>query len=421
MVIINTLENGVRVALEPMEGIRSAALGIWVRNGARDEPPELNGMSHFIEHMLFKGTSSRTAKQIADSMDAIGGQLNAYTAREYTAYYARVLDTHFGAALEILADMFFNSRFDAGEIAKERNVITEEISMYKDTPEDLAHDALSETLYPGDPLGASILGTPESIGAFKRGDFIEYIETHYTPDRIVVSAAGSLDPDAALEAIAKVFGSFRRRSVPANFPDGRVRFTPGSKAVAKDIEQLHLCVGFPGIPTGSPKTYDLAVLNTMLGGGMSSRLFQHIREDKGLVYSIYSYTQGFKGEGLLSVYAALAPENAPETLDLIMAETDKFRRREVGAKLLADTKEQIQCNYLMSLESSSTRMTNIGRGLLMLGRVYSPEEISRFIDAVTEESVKALANEILDPERVGIATVGKSERVLRAGMSAPAT
>ena len=399
------LSNGVRVVMEAMPQVRSVSFGIWVRNGSRNEMPRENGISHFIEHMLFKGTKERTAAEIADHMDAIGGQLNAYTAKEYTAYYTRVLDSHFDTALDVLADMFFCSQFAGDEIAKERNVILEEIAMYEDTPEDLVHDLLQASLWRGDSLGAPILGTEESINAFDHAMLKAYFTDHYCPENTVLAIAGNFDEAAVIEKFEERFKAFPRSAY--SFPSFETDYQPCFVKKEKDIEQLHLCMSFPGLPLGSELTYDMAVLNTLFGGGMSSRLFQNIREKNGLVYSIYSYGTGYTGTGIMTVYAALNPAQMKEAVKLIIQETQRMCCEPIDGQTLRNTKEQLKSNYMLGLESTSSVMSSIGKAELMLGRVLSPDEMIARIEAVTVDSIYALSQSIFDLEQVSMSAVGK--------------
>ncbi|MDR2749990.1 MAG: insulinase family protein, partial [Clostridiales bacterium] len=278
---IVTLDNGLRVALEEMDFVRSISLGIWVKNGSRNENPASSGISHFIEHMLFKGTDSRTAKQIADDMDRIGGHINAFTSKEYTCYYTRLLDTHFDFAIDVLSDMFFRSKFDDKEIVKERNVILEEIDMYEDTPEELVNDVTQYHVWPDNSLGQSILGTESTISKFDHGFFTRYFNANYLPERTVITIVGHFDRNETLKKIEERFTAFQKPLAPPS-PVSAATFKKCIATKEKQIEQTHMCITFPGIPAGDKRTYDLITFNNMFGGGMSSRLFQSIREERGL-------------------------------------------------------------------------------------------------------------------------------------------
>ena len=407
---IVTLPNGVRVALETMPFVRSAAVGVWVESGSRHETPETNGISHFIEHMLFKGTARRTAKDIADEMDAVGGQLNAYTTKECTCYHARVLDTHLEKAVDVLSDMFFHSAFAPAEIERERGVILEEIAMYEDTPEDIAHDGLQAAAWRGSALGMPIQGTAASIAPFTQETFRAYMSAHYRPERTVLSVAGNFDRDKTLALLEKAFGNFPTTADAPAAPALTV-YSPGAAAEAKDVEQLHLCLGFPGISVDSEESYTLAVMNAYLGGGMSSRLFQSLREDSGLVYSIYSSHEAFRGAGLFTIYAALNPQQAKAALALIHAEIVGLLNGGITAEELERKKEQLKSSYLLSLESSGGRMGSIGRSTLLLNRILSPDELIARIDRVDLPGVLDLAKRIFRLDQLSLSAAGGTKGI----------
>ena len=402
---ITTLANGARVALEVIPFVRSVSFGLWVLSGARNETAQTSGISHFIEHMLFKGTNTRTAKEIADEMDAIGGQMNAYTTKEYTCYHARVLDTHLEKAVDVLADMFFRSAFDDAEIDRERNVILEEISMYEDNPEDIAHDMLQSTVWSGSALGQPILGTAESISTFTHDTFADYMRRNYRPENTVIAIAGNFERDKVLALLEQVFDAFPAAPEYA-MPAFQVDYKPATVATSKDVEQLHMCVGFPGIVAGSDDAYVLAALNTYFGGGMSSRLFQTLREEHGMVYSIYSYNESYLSAGLFNIYAALNPAQAEAAMGLIREEIARLFASKITAAELEKTKEQLKSSYLLSLESSSSRMSSIGRSTLLMNRILSPDELIQRIDAVTLERVYALAERIFRREQMSLSVAG---------------
>jgi predicted Zn-dependent peptidase len=404
-----TLPNGLRVVLDRMDAVRSAAFGLWVRNGSRDEDGATNGISHFIEHMLFKGTASRTARDIANAMDAVGGQVNAYTGKDITCFYTRTLDTHLDVALDVIADMFFNSLFDEGEIEKERNVILEEINMNEDSPEDLTHDLLDAAVWPGQPLGMAVLGTRDSISGFRQETFRRYCRRQYRPDNTVLALSGSFERAEALEKIQRRFEGFPQGEPGPAAPAALYR--PGLIVREKDLEQLHLALGFPSIPVGSEEAYTLAALNTLFGGGMSSRLFQKIREELGLAYAVYSCNVSFLDAGLFTVYAALAPDQAEYAFHAILQEVRSFLQNPATPALLAQTKEQIKSNYLMSLESTASRMNAVGRSQLMLDKIQTPEEVLGKIEAVTPEGLHALAATLFTLDKLSLAAVGKVDTV----------
>ncbi|MDR1663570.1 MAG: insulinase family protein [Clostridiales bacterium] len=406
MINVYTLDNGLRVVMETIPFVRSISFGIWVRNGSRDEDGAVNGISHFIEHMMFKGTERRSGKDIADEMDAIGGQINAYTSKEYTCYYTRTLDTHFDTALDVLSDMFFHSKFDSADINKERNVILEEINMYEDTPEDLVHDLLQNKVYANDSLGLTILGSQDNVNRFQREDFTGYLKKHYGPDKTVLAVAGNFDEAEVLNKLKALFGPYQSAGKAGGRKPAPV-YGPAFNAKDKDIEQMHLCVGLPGIAAGSDETYTMAALNTIFGGGMSSRLFQTIREERGLVYSVYSYNSGFADTGLFTVYAALNPAQTGEVFALILSESRRMFTEKVSAEQLAKTKEQLKSNFLLSLESSSNRMNSIGRTMLMLDKIVTAEELIEKIDAISLDGFYALCEKVFNLDKISISIVGK--------------
>ena len=413
MISVHTLQNGLRVVMESIPFVRSVSFGIWVRNGSRNETPEVNGISHFIEHMMFKGTEKRTAMQIADTMDAVGGQLNAFTSKEYTCYFTRTLDTHFDVALDVLQDMFFFSKFDVAEIEKERNVILEEINMYEDTPEDLAVDLLQYRTYPDSSLGMAILGTPETISGFTGNDFRSFIKERYRPGNIVIAVAGNIIESEVLEKITAVFGHFVDKS--STEADTPTAYSPGFSLRDKDIEQVHLCLGLPGLPTGIDESYALAAVNTILGGGMSSRLFQKIREEHGLAYSVYSYNASYYDTGIFLVYAALNPAQVCDVLRLVAGEIRGMFTERITDEELSKAKEQLKSNFLLSLENAASRMNSIGRTLLMLDKVITPDELVSKIDAITLDAFYAVCDRIFRLDQMSLSLVGKQVEGMDVG------
>ncbi|MBE6013407.1 M16 family metallopeptidase [Anaeropeptidivorans aminofermentans] len=399
------LENNLQIVFEKIPSVRSVCFGIWVKNGSRNESAKVNGISHFIEHMLFKGTEKLSARDIADKMDAVGGQLNAFTSKEYTCYYARVLDTHFDVAIDVLTDMFLNSKFDNDEINKERNVIMEEINMYEDTPEDLAHDLIHQCVWRDDSLGFPVLGTKESISTFNHDIFVNYFNRNYYPENTVLAVAGNFDRDKILEKLSDIFKDYGRKN-PYQKKKFKTAYTQGIITKVKDIEQVHMIAAFPGVGMGSEDSYKMAVLNTIFGGGMSSRLFQAVREESGLAYSVYSFNSSFADGGLLSIYAGLNKNQAPELIDKIINEIKKLNTNKITEEDLAKTKEQLKSNYVLSLESTTSRMNAIGRGQLMLNKVLTPEEVIEKIDKVSIADLYELTEKTFDFDQMSICAVG---------------
>jgi len=392
--------------MEPIPFVRSVSFGIWVRNGSRNETVSTNGISHFIEHLFFKGTDKRTAKDIADTMDAVGGQLNAFTSKEYTCYMARTLDTHFDVALDVLSDMLFNSRFDEAGIERERNVILEEINMYEDTPENVAMSMLEYNSFKNHPLGMTILGTPETIGSFKREDFKNFIASRYRPQNTVIAIAGNINEQEVLAKINTAFSQYKDAGAVENQPPAL--YQPSFSVRDKDIEQVHLCMGFPGIASGmGSDSYALACVNTVFGGGMSSRLFQKIREEHGLVYSVYSYNASYRDAGMFVIYAGLGPAHIYEVLSLITGEIKRMFTDKITADQLAKTREQLKSGFLLGLESAYNRMNSIGHTLLMLDKTVTPDEIIAKIDAVDLDAFYAMCERIFKLDEMSLSLVGK--------------
>ena len=400
-----TLQNGVRILTEPMAGVRSASLGFWVGAGSRHETAAENGAAHFIEHMVFKGTETRTAAGIAQEMDAIGGQVNAYTTKENTCFYVRALDTHLSQATDILCDMFFHSAFRQEDVETERGVILEEIGMYADNPEDLCSERLAATVYKGSSLARPILGKPSTLKNMTGESLRSWRDTHYRPDEIVVSLAGSFSP-AVVEDLKARFGSLapvpQHKSKPAAFQSA---FTLKKKAT----EQNHITLAFPGFPYGSDHRFALQLLSFILGGGMSSRLWQEVREKRGLCYSIYSYGAGHEDTGLFGIYTALGRETEAQALEAIRSVVTALVQDGVTEEELSRAREQSKASVLMGLESTQSRMSHLGRSTLLTGTVLTPDEIIMAYDSVTREDVLNLARIIFDPQKMALSAVGRVE------------
>lgn len=391
MIKTYTCQNGVRVVLEHIPTVRSVAIGIWIGTGSRNENERNNGISHFLEHMFFKGTKTRTARDIAESFDRIGGQVNAFTSKEYTCYYAKVLDTHASFALDILADMFFHSTFVDEELQKEKNVVFEEIKMYEDTPDDLVHDLLSKASYGNHPLGYPILGTEQTLATFTGETLRQYMHETYTPDRVVISVAGNVD-DSFIQQVEAYFGSFTRKKGD----DAHITptFYPNKIARKKETEQAHLCIGFNGLPIGHEDVYSLIILNNILGGSMSSRLFQEVREQRGLAYSIFSYHSAYRDGGMVTIYGGTGSQQLDLLFDTIQQTIEQLKQDGITEKELENSKEQMKGNLMLSLESTNSRMSRNGKNELLLGRHRSLDEIIESIDRVTKESVDRMAQTI---------------------------
>lgn len=391
MIIKHTCPNGVRIVLERIPTVRSVTIGFWIGTGSRFENEKNNGISHFIEHMLFKGTETRSARDIAEAFDRVGGQVNAFTSKEYTCFYARVLDEHADYAIEILADMLFHSTFDEGELKKEKQVVSEEIKMYEDTPDDRVHDLLSQASYGYHPLGLPILGNEASLATFDAEALRAYMADHYVPENTVVSIAGNVD-ESIIATVERIFSEYRMESHNVHYE--KPVFQSGKIAKQKETEQAHLCLGFNGFPLGDDHIYDMIVLNNILGGSMSSRLFQEVREERGLAYSIFSYHTAYRDSGLLTIYGGTGADQIDELYETILMTLDDIRSKGITEKELENSKEQLKGNMMLSLESTSSRMSRNAKNELLLNRHRSLDEMMASIDAVTLEGVKAVAEQV---------------------------
>ena len=400
-----TLENGLHVVGERLPYLRSVSIGVWMRVGSMMETPAENGLSHFLEHMVFKGTEKRSTRDIAEEMDAVGGQMNAFTGKDCTCFYAKVIDEDLPLAVDILSDMTLHASLDETEFNKERGVILEEISMEEDSPEDVVHELLSRIQFGDQAAGMPILGPAEQIAAYTRDDLANYRARHYHPENCVVALAGNYDPEQVLALMQQYFGEWKksgqRQTVPPMQP------IPGQKAAReKDTEQLHICLGYPGTFLGSDELYPMSVMNNLLGGAMSSRLFQKIREEMGMAYSIYTYPSTYVGCGTFAVYAGVSPKNGHAVLDETLKQLDLLCRDGVTEKEFREAKNQLRGSYLLGLESPGSRMQSMGRGQLHLDRCMTPEETVAKIEAVTIESVNAVSRRIFSNAPC-ISVVGK--------------
>lgn len=402
-----TLPNGLRVITEAIPHVRSASIGVWVGAGSCLERPAEMGVSHLIEHMLFKGTDRRTARQIAQSIDGRGGSLNAFTAKEHTCYYAKVLDEHLPVAIDVLANMLLHSRFEPVELDRERGVILEEIKMYEDVPDDLVHDLFAAAMWQNHALGRPIVGNAETVSGLSREAILAYKERCYLPGNMVIAAAGHIDHDEVVEWAGEAFREMAAGPATTTWPatPGLVE-QPLALVRPKEIEQTHLVVGSRGLPQAHEELYALYLLNTILGGSTSSRLFQEVREQRGLAYSVFSYHSSFRNTGNFGVYAGVSPQMVEPVLHLVTTLLEEAGRNGVTAEELAEAKEQLKGQIMLGLESTSSRMTRLGRGELTLGRVLHPDEIIRRIDGVTLEAVAGLARRLFLEETRLLSAVG---------------
>ena len=391
---IRKLDCGVRVVMETIPHVQSAAIGIWVKTGAVNETSKYAGVSHYIEHMMFKGTENRNAREIAADIDKIGGQMNAFTSKESTCYYVKVLKDNFEKGAEVLLDMLSNSLFDKIEMDKERQVICEEIKMIEDQPDDLAHDVVSEILFKGNPLGNSIIGTPSSLNRISRKVLTEYFDTQYTRDSIVVSVAGNINPDQVCTYLEDKFDKLRA-SKPVH-ENGYTPYEKKHKVIVKDIQQSHLCLATRAISLIDPRYYAFSVLNNVMGGSMSSRLFQNIREEKGLAYSVYSMLSCFSSDGYFNIYAGVSHDKIGAAIGGIREELEILGSQGITEEELSASREQLKSSYIFGQENVASRMFAIGKNLILLDRVFTPEEVLEGLNAVTMDDIEEVKKTLCD-------------------------
>jgi predicted Zn-dependent peptidase len=404
------LDNGIRVISQEMSDHRSVSLGIWVENGSRHEAHHENGISHFIEHLLFKGTERRTAAQIAEEMDAVGGVLNAFTAKEHTCYYAKVLDENLPLAIDLLTDIFLHSSFRGDEIERERSVILQEISQAEDTPDDYVHDLFSLDFFQDHPLARPICGSAETVTKFRREDFLSFFKSRYVPNRVIVSAAGHLRHDDLVREMAARLSSASDFAAPSlSVPlqgEDPPQIHKGVFLHAKTLEQAHLCLGVPGIPQSHSKRYAAYVLNTLLGGGMSSRLFQEIREKRGKAYSVYSFSSSYKDIGYLGVYAGTSVQWVEEVVDLVIKELKGLAAGDIQQDELLRTQGQLVGSMMLGLESTDSWMSHIARNEIYFERAISTDEICQGIRSVRRDDVVDLARTLFDSGGITLSLLG---------------
>jgi len=400
------LDNGIRLVTERIPTLKSVTIGIWVDVGSRDEGPAQAGYSHFIEHMFFKGTTTRSATDISREIDALGGEMNAFTTRETTAFYVKVLDQHLPKALDLLSDLFLRSRLGKKEIEKEKQVILEEIRMVQDDPEDLVQELHTKLVMGRHPLSRSILGRESTVAQISRQDLLRYIAMHYHPEKIVIAVAGNFDLPKLEATIARTFGKYRNpsRAVPSKrWP---AELCGGVTMKQKPLEQVHLCVGLPGVAAGHKDRYAVYALNSVLGGSVSSRLFQEIREKRGLSYSIYSFLSGYSDSGTVTVYAGTQAREVERVLDLVCREIRKLAKQGIDRDELKRTKDQMKGGLMLSLESSHSRMNKLAKDELIAGSHTTLEEMILEIDAVTEQQVFHVAQDSFMSKQIALTGLG---------------
>lgn len=402
---ITTLPNGVRVVSESVTYVQSASVGLWVGVGSRDETDPIRGISHFIEHMLFKGTQRRTARAIADEIESRGGHLNAFTGKETTCYETRVLAEDVPLALDILTDMFRNSLFDAEEMEREKRVVIEEIKMYEDTPEELVHDIFEQTLFEDHPLGQPIIGSDKTVSGLSRDNITGYIASQYRPDRIVVAAAGNLDHDEVVCIAERTLGDLEG-TAPLRMDDTPKASGKSKQVKKRDVEQVHFVLGTEGYSKSDKRRYSLSILNNVLGGNMSSRLFQEIREKRGLAYAIGTYGRSYQDGGYFCAYGGTSPDTYEQVLELTRKEFDNVRKNGLTDDELTKAKTQVRGAVVLGLESMNARMNRYGESLLSYGRVIPISEVLAEYEAVSHATIAEVAAQVLDESHLTLTAIG---------------
>lgn len=398
------LDNGIKVITEDIPHSQSVSMGIWVNTGSRYEQQEESGICHFIEHLLFKGTKKRSALQIAKEIDSVGGVLNAFTGREYTGVYSKVLEKDLPLALDVLSDIFLKSQFDPKEVEKERKVILQEISLVEDTPDDCIHDLISLAFWGSHPLGRAILGTNATVSALSSQQLYDYFKREYLPARTLVAAAGRVNHEQVVELVSSAFDDFTTEGQDPPLEKPR----PAAALVVKpkELEQIHFCLGTTCLSQTHPDRYSCYVLNALLGGSMSSRLFQEIREERGLAYSVYSYLNAYLDAGSLIIYVGTSREALKNVLALVLGECQRLAEELVEEEELKGTKEQLKGNLLLSMEHTENRMSRLAKNLIYYGKNLTTEEVIEKINLVTAQDVKNLARQIFQPRAFALAILG---------------
>ena len=404
MVVSETLPSRMRLITEAMPHVRSVSVGVWLARGSRHESDAESGVAHFVEHMLFKGTSSRSAQQIAQTIDSIGGQLDAFTAKEYAGYYIKVLDEHLDVAIDLLSDMLMRPALAPADVTKEQGVILEEIKMVEDAPDDLVHEVFAQQFWSKHPLGRPILGTPETVGSFTSAGLRNYFGRTYAAPNLLVAAAGHLEHARLRELVTRAFAELPTSTPPE--PTAPPAVTPGIAQRIKDIEQTHLCVGTPAYHQSHEDRHALYVLNTILGGSMSSRLFQHIREERGLAYAVFSNLTTYSDAGMITVYAGCASDKVGEVVDLALAELRELRDQPVPAEELTRAKDHLKGSLMLNLESTSSRMAHLARQHIYFGRHFTLDEILAGIDRVSANDVQRVAVDLFKDTGLAATVVG---------------
>lgn len=404
MIVRETLDNRLRLVTEAMPHVRSVSVGVWLTRGSRHETAEVGGIAHFVEHMLFKGTATRTAEDIAQAIDSIGGQLDAFTSKEYAGYYIKVLDEHLPVALEVLSDIILRPAFDPDDIEREKKVILEEIKMVEDTPDDLVHEMFTQAFWEGHPLGRPILGLKETVEALTAPVLREYFEQTYIAPNLIIAAAGNLRHETFRDLIRSTFGNVGTQGPPTDHVAPAA--APFLITREKELEQSHICLGSPSYPQSHADRYSLYILNTLLGGSMSSRLFQNIREKRGLAYAVFSGLAAYSDAGMLTVYAGCANESVPEVVDLVVEELRGLKREPLPAAELRRAKDHLKGNLMLSLESTSSRMTHLARQDIYFDQHFTLDETLAAIEQVSAADVQRVAADIFSNGSLGATIIG---------------
>ncbi len=404
MIVCEQFDNGLRLLTEPMPGVRSVSFGVWLTRGSRHERAAHSGIAHLVEHMVFKGTATRSAQDIAQEIDSIGGQLDAFTAKECASYYVKVLDEHLPRAVDVLADMLLHPAFDSEEITREKKVVLEEIKMVEDTPDDLVHELFTQRFWSGHPLGRPILGVPDTVGPLDSATLRDYFKRVYTAGNLVIAAAGNVEHEAVRKLVAEAFAD-----VPANgeaVPLTPPTAVPGLTVRDKAIEQCHVCLGVDGYPQQHDDRYVCYLLNIVLGGSMSSRLFQNIRERRGLAYAVSSGMVSYQDGGALTIYAGCDADAVREVIDLVVAELQDLRNNLISAEELRRAQDHLKGSLVLSLESSASRMSHMARQQMYFGRQFTLEDTLRGVEAVTLDDVRRVARDLLPPGALSATVLG---------------
>jgi predicted Zn-dependent peptidase len=399
------LDNGMRVVTEWIPHLHSVSMGIWLNLGSRDETENESGLTHFIEHMLFKGTAKRSAQEIAKQLDAVGGMSNAFTSKENTCFHAKVLDTHLPLVVDILSDIFLHSLFDRAEVEREREVILQEINMVEDSPDEYVHILFNRKFWDGNPLARPIFGNTKTVQSFTQEMILGYLNRGYHPERIVVSAAGNLEHEKFLKLVEPAFNNIKRHAHTLNRKVPSINSTV--ELYPRDLEQIHLCLGARGTSLVEKERYSCSILNVILGGSMSSRLFQEVRERRGLAYSIYSFLSSHTDAGMVGIYGAVRPHNIKETLDLVRHELRRFKEQPISDAELRAAKEHIKGGIYLAAENTDNRMSRLAKNEIIFDRFVPYEEIEAGLERVTVEEVQTLAQQLFRPEYMSLVLLGQ--------------